>query len=566
MYLFNLFANIFKKKNFGVLIWLIINTVIVSFCFTVLIDIITEGRLDDWLEYVLGFVAYIGTMVIALSPVGEAILRWQNRCKKITDEEILSRLGKLFDEVREKSIEFDKSLNRNIKFYMSDDEAPNAFATGRKTVCITKGLLALTDDEIKGVLAHEFGHLSHKDTDVILVIAVGNMFIALAVSVISLIVRIFNWIVGFIFGTLASSERGGFIIGFLTSKFNALVSLLFGAVLWLWTKLGVMICMSSSRQNEFHADKFAFDIGFGAELKSALTTLEGGEKIKSKGLWAALNASHPDTDKRIEKLDSYSIAPVEPETDDSDARVLVDSGAYEADNKSDENLETETLEVAETENESTALKPENNDRLAMLRGFSSRFESSPIVKEKNIVSEDVLTAENTVNIAVEEEIVGEAKEEEITEPVKVETKSSELTMKFHKVNIYFLIPVAIIFAIVDLVTRGINISTYGFDAINAVGVTVSFATALFSVSALYDFKKRNSSAFVETMIARIASLISCCIVCAETFDVYSMYGLDDSIAIIISAISIIFSAVFTFIVYVYYKKRKGILFDNVENN
>ncbi len=132
---------------------------------------------------------------------------------------------------------------------MSDDENPNAYATGRKTVCITKGLLALDENEIKGILAHEFGHLSHKDTNVILVIAVGNMFVALAVSSVSVIVRVFNWILVLIISMFSGSERSGFVIGFLTSKFNGLVSLLFGVAMWLWTKLGVVICMSSSRQN-----------------------------------------------------------------------------------------------------------------------------------------------------------------------------------------------------------------------------------------------------------------------------------------------------------------------------
>ena len=518
MYLFDLFANIFRKKNFGVLIWLIINTVIVTFCFTVIIDIATGSVLDDWLEYLLGFVVYASTMAAALSPIGEAILRWQNGCKKITDDETLSRLSGLFEEVREKSIEFDKSLNRNIRFYMSDDESPNAFATGRKTVCVTKGLLALSDDEIKGVLAHEFGHLSHKDTDVILVIAVGNMFVALGVSVVSLIVRLFNWVIGFVISMSSGSERGGFIIGFLTSKFNALVSLLFGAVLWLWTKLGVVICMSSSRQNEFHADKFAFDIGFGSELKSSLVKLDGGEKIKSKGLWAALSASHPDTNKRIEMLDSYDIAPVKHESNDY----------------------TVTDSYKEHENGSA-----NNDRFAMLRGFSSNFERET-VKEKYSVAE--------------------VKPEKAPESEIIESKSTELPLKFHKANLWFFTPVAIISALVDLITRGINLVNYGISATNILGVLASFAVIMFSVSSLYEFSQRQENAFVSTMVTKAVSLVSCFVVLTETFDTYRLYGFEDSVAIIISTFSLIWAAVFTFLYYMYYEKRKDILFDKKESN
>src|ERR1700761_6097044 len=41
----------------------------------------------------------------------------------------------------------------------------NAFATGRRTIVVTKGLLQIcTPDELRGVLAHELGHLVSGDT------------------------------------------------------------------------------------------------------------------------------------------------------------------------------------------------------------------------------------------------------------------------------------------------------------------------------------------------------------------------------------------------------------------
>ena len=47
-------------------------------------------------------------------------------------------------------------------------EQPNAFATGRNAdhavVCVTQGLLDMMDqDELEGVLAHELGHIKHRD-------------------------------------------------------------------------------------------------------------------------------------------------------------------------------------------------------------------------------------------------------------------------------------------------------------------------------------------------------------------------------------------------------------------
>lgn len=54
------------------------------------------------------------------------------------------------------------------KFYLIEDPAPNAFATGRNpqnaVVCVTSGLLEKLDrSELEGVLAHELSHIGNRD-------------------------------------------------------------------------------------------------------------------------------------------------------------------------------------------------------------------------------------------------------------------------------------------------------------------------------------------------------------------------------------------------------------------
>src|SRR3989344_2542716 len=54
------------------------------------------------------------------------------------------------------------------RFYLIDDPAPNAFATGRNperaVVAVTSGLLNILDrSELEGVLAHELSHIGNRD-------------------------------------------------------------------------------------------------------------------------------------------------------------------------------------------------------------------------------------------------------------------------------------------------------------------------------------------------------------------------------------------------------------------
>src|SRR5579883_2811156 len=54
------------------------------------------------------------------------------------------------------------------KLYLIPDDSPNAFATGRNpshaSVAFTAGILRLmNDNEIEGVVAHELGHVLHRD-------------------------------------------------------------------------------------------------------------------------------------------------------------------------------------------------------------------------------------------------------------------------------------------------------------------------------------------------------------------------------------------------------------------
>ncbi len=291
MYLIDFFKNLIKKSNIGILIYLVLNTVLIVAIFS--------GGFQSLEGVFLGLGVYLLSLCIALSPIGEWLLRVQTGCTKMTDPADIARFEPLFREVYARAKAANPELPNDIKMFISDSEDPNAFATGRKTVCVTKGLMSYTDEQIKGVLAHEFGHLAHKDTDAILVVSVGNMI----VSAIFLFIRIMSNIsfgIAKIFTAFMGDGAGSFF-GLIFVWFGKIVAdFVLTAMMWLWTKLGVLLCMYSSRQNEYAADEYAFNCGYGRELQQVFLSFGNGSG--ATGLFSALVSSHPDTSKRIARL------------------------------------------------------------------------------------------------------------------------------------------------------------------------------------------------------------------------------------------------------------------------
>lgn len=281
MYLVEFVKKQFKRSKIGVLIYLFLNMLFVIGIFS--------GGFVSLGGVLIGILAYTLSLGLALSPIGEAILRLQIGAKKIQKQDYLNRLMPLFQEVYEKARLLDPSLPKDIKLYINKDLSKNAFATGRKTICLTKGILESSDEEIKATFAHEFGHLSAKDTDLILLITIGNLF----ATIFFLMYRWTFLIVGLFMGIMNRSLS--------TVLLTFFVDLILVGMMWLWTKLGTLLVMHSSRNQEYEADRFAHQLGYGESLITLLDSFHTQE-IYRKGIFATLVSSHPDPDERIGKL------------------------------------------------------------------------------------------------------------------------------------------------------------------------------------------------------------------------------------------------------------------------
>lgn len=93
---------------------------------------------------------------------GDQILLSVSRAKEVT-REIHPQLFNIVEEMK-----IAAHLPAMPRIFIMDEEAPNAFATGRKpersAVAVTTGLLSrLNRDELQGVIAHEMSHILNRD-------------------------------------------------------------------------------------------------------------------------------------------------------------------------------------------------------------------------------------------------------------------------------------------------------------------------------------------------------------------------------------------------------------------
>ncbi|MDD3414039.1 MAG: M48 family metalloprotease [Lachnospiraceae bacterium] len=285
MYIFDFLKRLFKKNNIGTIIYLCMNMVMY-------IALLGGFALPEMIP--MAIFLYLICLSIALSPIGEFILRLQCGCRKIKKDKYKNRLEPLFNEAFRRAKQLDPTISDHVKLFMSKSMQPNAFAVGRKTVCVTRGLCELNDEEILGILGHEFGHIANKDTDMLLVINVSNFLL----TAVFFFVRI---IISFIIILVGGDERP---VGSILASF--FIDLLLVWLMSLWTKLGNLFHMKSSRMNEYRADAFSCECGFSQNLYSALYVLEknyGGADEKS--VFAALGASHPDTADRLDAIEEW---------------------------------------------------------------------------------------------------------------------------------------------------------------------------------------------------------------------------------------------------------------------
>ena len=279
--------NIFRRSNVGTILFFVLNTAI-------LVAVLRAFGVPVY----GALLVYALSILLALSPVGEGILCVLNGAHRMVRKDMRDRVLPIAADVFQKAKEHTPDMPDRINIRVYYDQKPNAFAIGRHTLCVTEGLLSLPEHQIQGVLAHELGHLAMQHTLVQLLIGGGN-FIMFFLILFAEILRVLFVGAGSVGMGAAFFRARGFVSTVLTALGSACFFLLSGIIL-VWTGFCNLLLRQSGRSNEYEADRFAFDIGFGNELCEVLdmVTLNGAEH----GFLRALYDTHPMTGDRVGRL------------------------------------------------------------------------------------------------------------------------------------------------------------------------------------------------------------------------------------------------------------------------
>ena len=197
----------------------------------------------------------------------------------------------------------EKSGIKMPRLAISPDNSPNAFVFGRTansaTLTVHEGLLkSLKEDEVRGVIGHELGHIKHKDYIVMTLLS--------ALPLLAYIIARGTWqIAWFARGSSRDKDEG--------SMRAALFAV--GAISYAVYIISLLFVMRLSRLREHYADAYsAYVTGSPRNLESALTKITYGLSLSSKPPSGAraLYIADPAMAKQeiaeiVEKKDEYDL-------------------------------------------------------------------------------------------------------------------------------------------------------------------------------------------------------------------------------------------------------------------
>ena len=209
----------------------------------------------------------------------------------------------------------------DVDLYLQRSRAVNAFTAGGRSVALTTGAQAefvkphlvqhheppANTARVEALLAHELGHWAGNGTRIGLVTAwlaapwrfVSRLFLALGLAFAHRQPRR-------LLALLVVAVVGVAVVQAIQHGQHAVAALLICLAV-----AGVACPLADaalSRREEYAADRYAADAGYGPDLAAALVNLDAGSEHRRPGLLDRLTARHPSVAQRLDALYELELA------------------------------------------------------------------------------------------------------------------------------------------------------------------------------------------------------------------------------------------------------------------
>ena len=205
---------------------------------------------------------------------------------------------------------FTRKFNERVRISISENHTLNAFAYGKDNIILNTGLIeGSTVEVIHAVLAHEFGHLYNRDTN----LCMTRVWTIMPLQIMSRFYEKFyttyqkelsRYKFRKIFNRHTKLSTKGVLTGMVCLMcLPAIIGALFGTPFW-W--ISSFIQKISSKSQEREADLFACRLGHANGLFSFVQYAAKSENsVNEGGLFSAMFESHPSPRVRMGYIEQF---------------------------------------------------------------------------------------------------------------------------------------------------------------------------------------------------------------------------------------------------------------------
>lgn len=210
-------------------------------------------------------------------------------------KEVLNKINNLYGT---------KYSYSNFRFFIMTSNSLNAYAYGKNQIILTKEIITLNNEELKGILAHEFSHLLNGDSILKIRMYCCNLFIGIYNLFHIFIQKILEEFIKY------KDEKGTEFISMfkLIALPVYLITIFINAILFFIKLLIDIIFYFYMRSVELRCDSLAVQLDYKNGLLNALNKIDYSHS--SKSILEYLYDTHPPKNKRLLRIKNSIIVTI----------------------------------------------------------------------------------------------------------------------------------------------------------------------------------------------------------------------------------------------------------------